>query len=576
MTSKIRIWCPHCHKRYQIPEGLGSKKLHCKKCSNSFPANQAFTSDPDAPALMAELIEEPQEPQSSAPRQPKEDISSFFKNPEALGMPPAGSSAAAMPTATAQPGSIGPASENVRHVSNPMMIPAVIGAVLFSLLMCGVALGYSWIQSLVPLANNANAPVNIPRPNEAVSGVQPNSTRGAGAIAHADGDHPGDSELKQSDDFARIEAEAVARRKRDADRTARLEADKARAAERRAADEIEAKKRKAEREARELARETKKIERLAKEKEARLADSPDETPTENLLLRVRLGTFGVNAAVSTDKFLITGQYDVVRVFDWTNQSEVFEILELDQKFRRVTAIAVSPDFQRVAIGGSNGAIGIYQLLDSGELLAPKEFLVGQKNDITKMIFNQDATRLVSANRWEDVFLWDVATSKSIKQIQLPRSTARSTAMAAVENKFHVTDGNETEIYSFESGEKTGARSTGLRHARAVAVSPSGDLLAVLKGGEITIFDRKGRELNKFRTEGGLVHAVGFLDEKTLLSDSRNQVNKWNVKKGKVINEFVIPDIASSIRFLVVSPEGKHIIASGNSRRRDVFLIDVSE
>ena len=130
MASEIQIWCPHCYKQYQIPDGLGARRLRCKKCANSFAANAALTSDPAnllpptkaASAAAADIVQAIE----IAPNQPapKEDITSYFKTPHAAGAASSLGSSSGGNESTNNPA-------NVRHVSSPMMIPAVIGAVLF-------------------------------------------------------------------------------------------------------------------------------------------------------------------------------------------------------------------------------------------------------------------------------------------------------------------------------------------------------------------------------------------------------------------------------------------------------------
>ena len=291
-------------------------------------------------------------------------------------------------------------------------------------------------------------------------------------------------------------------------------------------------------------------------------------------MRIRSDVWGVDSAVVTDQFLITAGYKAIRVYDWPKHSEVFEIREIKEHFGRIKSLAVSSDFKKLAVGGSNGAIGIYQLLPSGELITPEKFLVDQQNDVLRMVFNQDGTRLVSLDR-RGINLWDVEALKSLKHFELPPGSYLKATLAAAGTDFYVTNGKDTDIYGFQSGERTGRRVSEAHLVNAAAVSPSGKLTAIASGSNVQVYDRKGKQLKEFRTAGGgLSRSIVFVDERTLIVGGRGKVTKWNIKQGKLLREFEIPDL-SYIRHIEISHDRNQIVVTGSSSK-DAFLIDIAE
>ncbi|HEV3163433.1 MAG TPA: protein kinase [Isosphaeraceae bacterium] len=190
----------------------------------------------------------------------------------------------------------------------------------------------------------------------------------------------------------------------------------------------------------------------------------------------------------------------------------------------VPASALSPDGKRMASGGVDGSIRLWDMQTGVSVRT----LSGHSWVVTSLAFSPDGTRLVSSSLDQTMRLWDPASGEMIQSISNPAMPVR-----------------------------------------AVAFSPRGDLIASGAGddqrglGELRLWDAgNGKPKKSFRSPGGLINAVAFSpDGQSLASGGTDShVRIWSLSTGKTTNVF--SGHSGPVHALAFFPDSKRLVSGG--------------
>lgn len=137
--------------------------------------------------------------------------------------------------------------------------------------------------------------------------------------------------------------------------------------------------------------------------------------TTKLLRLIGLNTTRINSLYTLDNgnLIITAQADNVIIMN-TKFSQIIQTYKPLQSFLEddeiisVTAIALSPNEDFIAVGYSNGEIVVFER--NGEV---HNHFIGHRRSITCLKFNNDSNVIASGSQDNDVILWDISGDSGI-------------------------------------------------------------------------------------------------------------------------------------------------------------------
>ncbi len=222
------------------------------------------------------------------------------------------------------------------------------------------------------------------------------------------------------------------------------------------------------------------------------------------------------------------------VFDRESHARLFPPIKIERGFRN---FAISPDGQRIALGGAEGLIGVWSL-ESGELVFPPE---RQKRDLADIGFSPDGTQLLTTANDGTALL---------HSLHLPQESASYRFDAAMDKRppkvllewhrfspdrrhfLHILTDGTVRLVNFE--QMTDQRIPADQFKGLWAVQAT--------------FDTSGRRGAIYYSGGG-THLVEI----------------WN-EDGRTTNRFVLSHPAGLSDKLLFTPDGSRLITPGKDRQ----------
>ncbi|MFQ3584092.1 MAG: serine/threonine-protein kinase [Cyanobacteriota bacterium] len=266
----------------------------------------------------------------------------------------------------------------------------------------------------------------------------------------------------------------------------------------------------------------------------------------------------------------------------------------------ITALAISPDGTRLASGGDDGLI---QLWDphTGERLGT---LVGHEGSIETLAISPDGTFLVSAGADRTVRVWDLDTLSERLQLQghteLINSVAispdsRWIASGSADRTIRLWQADSGQLLrtidatAHESDVETGVTSVTFGSGRTppTRVAARGDapedriplastaviLAAAHADPTIHLWDpASGTLLDTLEADYPVEQVLLSQDGRYLLSGSANGISIWNLGTGSL--ERKLPQNFASLATLTLSPDGRRIAGGTDHRAKEIKLWDL--
>jgi WD40 repeat protein/tRNA A-37 threonylcarbamoyl transferase component Bud32 len=252
------------------------------------------------------------------------------------------------------------------------------------------------------------------------------------------------------------------------------------------------------------------------------------------------------------------------------------LLTLTGHARWVMAVAVSPDSKRIASGGLDDAIKIWNL-ETGELLLT---LKGHSKPINSLAISPDCQILVSGSDDHTLKVWNLAAGSLLQTLHGHTRDVRSVAIHP-SGQLLASGGEDrtARVWKLGTGEPLQVFSNLAGMIRSVTISPDGQLLA--SGGldnQIKLWSLKTGTLSQTlaKSHYSAVNAIVFTpDGNTLISGSKDKTIKiWNVRTGQL--ERTLTGHTDSVNSLALSHNGKLLVSGSSDTTLKLWNVETGE
>lgn len=214
------------------------------------------------------------------------------------------------------------------------------------------------------------------------------------------------------------------------------------------------------------------------------------------------------------KFIVAGGLNVPIARVWNLEGSLTELNSNKEKQEihqgDIMSVAVSPDSQLVATGGTDKMMRIWKPKSpNGELVNVTQ---KQEDRISSVVFTADKKQIVTADWAGDVAFWDLAGKqinkwKKVHQTQISglgiTPDGSQIVTADKTGNVKISDGsgkqqNQKEFFSYQS------------EINKLVISPDGKLIATGgMDGTVRLWDFQGRQVAEFRNPKGVIWGIAF-------------------------------------------------------------------
>jgi WD40 repeat protein/serine/threonine protein kinase len=238
----------------------------------------------------------------------------------------------------------------------------------------------------------------------------------------------------------------------------------------------------------------------------------------------------------------------------------------------VARLAVSTDGTRIAVGGADGAVRLWDQ-SSMRLL---QTLTGHKGSVHWVGFTPDGAQVISAGEDKTVRLWDLASGKEINRYDGHTANVWCAALSPDGKRLLTTGGDKTCIIWDVASKQILKKLAG--HTDQINWgdwSPDGTrVLTASWDGTLRLWDATGGQQLKSCTvdnKTGFTTCAFLPDGKRALTGGRdNLVRLWDLDAQKQIRDYKAH--SASVYVVVPSPGGRYFFSGGQDR--SVFYWEV--
>jgi WD40 repeat protein len=241
----------------------------------------------------------------------------------------------------------------------------------------------------------------------------------------------------------------------------------------------------------------------------------------------------------------------------------------------VWAVAISPDGSRIASGGQDSIVKVWDSRSGRARLT----LAGHTRQVSCVAFSPDSSRIVSGSVDRSLKVWDASSGRLLRTLQGHAKPVNSVAISA-DGRRIVSGSSDNTVKVWDAG--TGEELRTLRgHSNwvsGVAISPDGRRI-VSSSGDRTLQVRDGRSppaSHTLRGHTGYVWCVALSpDGRRIVSGSSDHTAKvWDCSTGKLLH--TLGGHADTVRGVAVSPDGRTVITASRDRTLKVWDLKTAQ
>lgn len=239
----------------------------------------------------------------------------------------------------------------------------------------------------------------------------------------------------------------------------------------------------------------------------------------------------------------------------------------------VTALAVSPDGKKLAIGTWDGDLEMLVLRMPGSVRS----FEGHRETVTALDFHPSGDYLASGSADDTLVVWDASSGEELLSChQGNEYDVTTVAFDPTGTRILTGDGeNQIKIWDAETGDEV---ETLLGHTETiVCASYSPDGKTILSGGwddNLRLWEtRAGQLIREFKTHRDDITAALFADNDLLVSASEdNTVRIWAPETGRLLTTIELPETAYAIAY----NSNQHLLAVGGSKGCTVYRLIIDK
>ena len=235
----------------------------------------------------------------------------------------------------------------------------------------------------------------------------------------------------------------------------------------------------------------------------------------------------------------------------------------------VTAVAFSPDGQRIVTGSWDQTAKVWDAASGRELLSLK----GHRWPIWCVAFSPDGQRIVTGSWDQTAKVWEAASGHELLTLEGHSAPIRSVAFSPDSQRIVTGSWDQTaKVWEAASGRKLLTLGGTNGNVDSVAFSPDGQRIVTGLGDSTAkVWEAvSGRELFTLKGHGHQVRSVGFSpDGQRIVTGSDDQTAKvWDAANGRVL--FTLKGHGAEIYCVAFSPDGQRIVTGSWDRTAKVW------
>jgi WD40 repeat protein/DNA-binding SARP family transcriptional activator len=299
----------------------------------------------------------------------------------------------------------------------------------------------------------------------------------------------------------------------------------------------------------------------------------DTAPGRELLTVKAHDSPGYGAVYTPDgaQLVTVGADGWARLWDATTGAPI-QTPALDS-LAQLESVAVDSNSNRIAVGGSDGRIILFDLAVNGPVMT----INAHDGDVWALAFSPDGLRLASSSWDETSKVWDLVTGELIAAVEERCWSMGVTFSPDGERVF-----SSCSLGSYEWDASTGQvirtyPMEGLEYY-GLALSPDGRLLALGRSdGVVSLWNTTtGEKIRELTGHSGIALGMSFSQDGSLLATSAfdKLAKVWDVATGQEL--ITLYGNGSNIFSTRLSPDARHLATLGGDGTLRLFVLDTAE